>query len=182
MNDEDTQKLAIELVKIERTRQDQKWGKQTHPISKWFLILSEEVGEVAKAVLEQQNMSAIKGEVVQVAAVAIACLENIIQDIHKVSTDEALDENELEDTYLSSTMTISTFVDEYLVLTDKRRIWYQGREIVGVNKEGMATSVMVSFADTPDYRLMLDNGEWVTVYWLDRPFSERTFSDDPTTD
>ena len=54
------------------------------PDSDWHLILSEEVGEVAQAILEgtrleMEDLIKIEGEIVQVAAVAVAWLEDLEQ-------------------------------------------------------------------------------------------------------
>jgi NTP pyrophosphatase (non-canonical NTP hydrolase) len=64
----------IEAVIAERKKQDEKWGVQNHGPDGWLAILIEEVGEVAKAILEG---SALKycDELTQVAAVAVAALE-----------------------------------------------------------------------------------------------------------
>lgn len=57
-----------DLIQMERNAQDEKWGEQQHSDEKWLTILMEEVGEAAKAVLEE-NDEALLVEVVQVAAV-----------------------------------------------------------------------------------------------------------------
>lgn len=59
----------------ERRRQDQQWGLQRHTPGKWALILGEEVGEVFKAAL-QRKPAQVKEELIQVAAVAVAWLED----------------------------------------------------------------------------------------------------------
>lgn len=56
------------LIQLERNDQDEKWGEQRHSDEKWLTILLEEIGEAAKAVLEE-NDEALLVEVVQVAAV-----------------------------------------------------------------------------------------------------------------
>jgi NTP pyrophosphatase (non-canonical NTP hydrolase) len=58
----------------ERNYQDIKWGVQEHTPEKWGMILAEEVGEVAKAYLEN-DMDGYRAELVQVAAVAVATIE-----------------------------------------------------------------------------------------------------------
>jgi len=74
---------ADDLILAERDRQDRKWGEQNHDHQWWMLILMEEVGELAQAVLERQfggshgTPQQIKAEAVQVAAVAHAFLEYI---------------------------------------------------------------------------------------------------------
>ena len=57
-----------DMTDIERQYQVKKWGVQHHTDEKWGMILLEEVGELAKAVLEK-NESNILTEMVQVAAV-----------------------------------------------------------------------------------------------------------------
>ena len=70
------QEQVIWSILEERGRQDRKWGSQrTHSPEKWLTILMEEVGEVARASLEDDPLSYIE-ELVQVAAVAVAALES----------------------------------------------------------------------------------------------------------
>ena len=57
-----------DLIQMERNAQDEKWGEQCHTDEMWLTILLEEIGEAAKAVLEE-NDEALLVEVVQVAAV-----------------------------------------------------------------------------------------------------------------
>lgn len=72
---------AISDVMQERVRQDRKWGEQNHPEGIWLGILGEEYGEVAKEIAESQarplDMSALREELVQTAAVAVAWIEAI---------------------------------------------------------------------------------------------------------
>ena len=63
------------LVHLERLSQDAKWGEQNHTVQKWYMILGEEVGEVAKAILEHDS-SQLGKELVQVAAVCKAVYES----------------------------------------------------------------------------------------------------------
>jgi len=56
----------------ERRRQDSVWGEQNHSPECYYLILAEEVGEVAKAILELDNLET---ELIQVAAVIQAMWE-----------------------------------------------------------------------------------------------------------
>lgn len=66
---------ALDLIAAEDVAQREKWGDQTHSIYKWVLILSEEVGELSKAVLESYHsdlcLRDIVKEAVQVATVAL---------------------------------------------------------------------------------------------------------------
>ncbi|KKK52118.1 hypothetical protein LCGC14_3108130 [marine sediment metagenome] len=68
----------IQAIRDERARQDLMWGAATErnlsPQS-WNTILMEEVGEVARASLEGDPVEYVE-ELVQVAAVAVAALED----------------------------------------------------------------------------------------------------------
>ena len=61
-------------ITSERKLQLDKWGEQRHDDEFWHLILSEEVGEVAKAILEEGAVE-LRKELVSVAAVAVAWVE-----------------------------------------------------------------------------------------------------------
>jgi NTP pyrophosphatase (non-canonical NTP hydrolase) len=68
------------LINEERARQDEKWGHR-HPIpnSIFLMVLTEEVGEVARAIHDDmfggRGAGQLKDELIQVAAVAIQWLE-----------------------------------------------------------------------------------------------------------
>jgi hypothetical protein len=70
----DEEVLALARILGERGRQDKKWGVQAHAPAVWHLIASEELGEVAKAVLERRTPYTIEAEFVQVGAVALAAV------------------------------------------------------------------------------------------------------------
>ena len=82
-----TREQIYAAINAERTRQSKKWDKphnwgrgdcsshEVSPIVK-SAVLAEECGEVAKAVLELDS-DALKQELVQVAAVAVAWLESL---------------------------------------------------------------------------------------------------------
>lgn len=64
----------------ERDCQDKQWGEQNWKPLEWFPILSEEVGEVGKALAEglgprEFDAENYREELVQVAAVAIAAIQ-----------------------------------------------------------------------------------------------------------
>lgn len=67
--------LVLLEVAEERSRQDELWGEQNHTSWQWLAILTEEVGEVAKAINENQPND-YRDELVQVAAVAVAAVES----------------------------------------------------------------------------------------------------------
>ena len=83
-------KRIVDDVRVERRRQDEKWGAKsiaTRPIERGLTVLTEEVGEVAQALLMTTEIVAgddtaaavdratVRAEIVQVAAVAVAMLE-----------------------------------------------------------------------------------------------------------
>jgi len=65
----------------ERARQESKWGPQQHSDLEWLAILTEEVGEVAKALCEiwisGSGREAVRKELIHVAAVAVAATEDM---------------------------------------------------------------------------------------------------------
>ncbi len=63
------------LIHEERQRQDREWGEQNHDDLYWLGILTEEVGELAKAIIEGDCHGA--KELVEVAAVAVQWLDAI---------------------------------------------------------------------------------------------------------
>lgn len=69
----------VNKVLTERLRQDRKWGEQNHELHVWTDILGEEIGEISKALLEEQfgdgTNEHIAVELVQSAAVIFAMLE-----------------------------------------------------------------------------------------------------------
>lgn len=73
------QAAVIREVIAERARQDELWGIQDHDPYLWLAILTEEVGEVARALLdateEHRDVVGYREELIQVAAVAVAMVE-----------------------------------------------------------------------------------------------------------
>lgn len=74
---------VLQRVANERARQTRLFGEQKHTLYEWLAILMEEVGEVANAALYWQEngeysheWDAIEQEMVQVAAVAVAAIED----------------------------------------------------------------------------------------------------------
>lgn len=70
------QARVIAAVNAERQRQDNKWGIQNHGPEHWYVILGEEVGEVARAIYEGDLAQASK-ELIEVAAVAVAFVQSL---------------------------------------------------------------------------------------------------------
>ena len=66
---------ALEDVLCERYRQDELWGDQSgHPDERWLVILIEEVGEVARAMYDDDE-GHVYEEIIQCAAVCMALAE-----------------------------------------------------------------------------------------------------------
>lgn len=64
-------------VEAEMDRQDWKWGQQDHADLYWLAILTEELGEVARALVEDDGDGDLTGEeITQCAAVAMQWLES----------------------------------------------------------------------------------------------------------
>jgi len=45
--------LVLRMVRDERTRQEEKWGRRRHTPTEWLMILAQEVGELAAAVAKR---------------------------------------------------------------------------------------------------------------------------------
>ena len=69
------QEQILREVAQERDKQDRKWGVQEHSDLYWLGILVEEVGEVAKELIEKNRTGYVRSELTQVAAVAVAWME-----------------------------------------------------------------------------------------------------------
>ena len=79
MNSEVARAKVLEAVLAERERHDSLWGKQTHnPDYWWYIIASEEHGEVAKAIYEMDREN-LMTEIVQTCAVYFAWAEAILE-------------------------------------------------------------------------------------------------------
>lgn len=61
-------------IAAEVRRQFEKWGEQRHHPERWLAILTEEVGEVAQAILQGRAADA-QQELIQVAAVCVSWLK-----------------------------------------------------------------------------------------------------------
>lgn len=70
---------VLNQIRAERERQNKKWGEQNHDDYRWLAILTEEVGELAQAILHDEfggsHAGTAKNELVHVAAVAVQWLE-----------------------------------------------------------------------------------------------------------
>ena len=73
-------RTLLRQIEVERHIQDKKWGNPRNlSDGKWMLILAEEVGEVANAILEDQHWIEIRDELIQVAAVAVAWMDDLYE-------------------------------------------------------------------------------------------------------
>jgi hypothetical protein len=82
-----TRQDAYRLIDAERVRQAEKWSREhtwgygdcsgniPEPVK--TAVLTEECGEVARAVLDRSPVDQLRAELVQVAAVAVAWLESL---------------------------------------------------------------------------------------------------------
>lgn len=68
-------KKALDMIIDEHAYQINKWGVQNHGDLYWLGILTEEVGELAREIIENKSPNTIEKELVQVAAVAATWLE-----------------------------------------------------------------------------------------------------------
>lgn len=67
---------TLHEIEAECHRQDQKWGaERAHTSVLWLTILMEEVGEVARAIIEEKPGDYRK-ELVQVAAVVVQAIQS----------------------------------------------------------------------------------------------------------
>lgn len=76
-------------ISAERARQDRQFGGQHHDPVYWVGILTEEMGEVAREAIElrpfaergqrtaDESLARLRAELVQLAAVAVAAIEDI---------------------------------------------------------------------------------------------------------
>ncbi len=88
-------RVALMRVDAERLRQDRKWGRApgvwTNDAGIKLAVLVEEVGEVARAVLERSDLGHLREELIQVAAVAVAwaeCVDAGTERHRKIVTDD----------------------------------------------------------------------------------------------
>ena len=68
---------AFQLIREERKRQTEKYGYAYHHPDTWIRIVVEELGEIAQLIDDDDYPSMIN-EVTQVAAVATAWLETLL--------------------------------------------------------------------------------------------------------
>jgi hypothetical protein len=78
--DINNQKLAIEAFVDERQFQDKKWGPLSdggsHTIGEWILLMEDELAEAKRALIKGgTGRDSVLMEIVQVGALALACIE-----------------------------------------------------------------------------------------------------------
>lgn len=78
---------VFDFIDTERMKQDKKWGEQNHGKLYWLGILSEEVGEMSKAIIEG-NESEYWDELIQVASVAVAMMECELRRVAEAAKKE----------------------------------------------------------------------------------------------
>jgi hypothetical protein len=88
----ETSGTFADAVGFERRRQDEKWGRQRHPWAGWAAILGEEYGECCQEIVQLTfqepyghedilPLSSLRMELVQLAAVACAMIEQLDEHI-----------------------------------------------------------------------------------------------------
>lgn len=82
----------VGMVQEESKRQIEKWGIQEHSLTKWFTILAEDVGSIAKAINNYEalpfcqqekdyiNLDKIVDEAIQVATLCLKIVEMIREE------------------------------------------------------------------------------------------------------
>jgi NTP pyrophosphatase (non-canonical NTP hydrolase) len=71
--------IVVDELAAERRRQIEKWGDHRMMANwSWMPVIIEEIGEVAKAML-QGDLPKVHHELVHVGAVAVAWLEDILE-------------------------------------------------------------------------------------------------------
>lgn len=99
--DKETTHVSYALVSVleERKKQDTKWGEQNHNPYIYLAILTEEIGELAQAILQTQfggdkgGWKNVRKEAVHTAAVALAIIECLDRD--KWEEDDVYFDNSL---------------------------------------------------------------------------------------
>lgn len=78
-----TRNIVLADIYRERERQNAKWGIQRHDFPTWYVILGEEIGEVAQAIQSEKGWSKVTDksnlyeEIIHSAAVLVAMAEQI---------------------------------------------------------------------------------------------------------
>ena len=90
----DATRFVLTDVMDERKHQDREWpGQATAEDTPWLAILTEEVGEVARATLGNEDAGNLRQELIQVAAVAVAWVEWMDRREHRaLSARRALED------------------------------------------------------------------------------------------
>lgn len=80
-NNQEYSRRVSESIIRERKAQNEKWGKQSHTIPEWLMILSEEFGEACKigneVYFRNGNMRQFRQEIIHTGTVTLAILEAI---------------------------------------------------------------------------------------------------------
>ena len=79
-------------IYAENTRQLKKWGVQTHSLFEWCNYLTEELGELAKAIAENEYRKGMKediyNEAIQVSTLALKIAEMVMVSRAKKKYEE----------------------------------------------------------------------------------------------
>lgn len=67
---------AFRAISEERVYQDMKYGRDGHSVGAWLLIMMKELDEAIEACIKPaEGRNNVISEIIQVAATAVACLE-----------------------------------------------------------------------------------------------------------
>lgn len=70
-------------IALERDRQVELWGAVPQPMALRLAVLTEELGEVAKAICDEEGDDRLLEELVQVAAVALRWGEDLLLEMER---------------------------------------------------------------------------------------------------
>ena len=85
-------KIDFNTFKIELenewNKQDKKFPYQAHTLTKWMLIVMEEIGEIAKGILEFDDLESIKQEILQTITLLIRIKYSVY--VRRLRTNEII--------------------------------------------------------------------------------------------
>jgi NTP pyrophosphatase (non-canonical NTP hydrolase) len=76
------------LIEQENQAQIQKWGIQSHNLYVWYAIIAEEIGEIAKAILQYEHENGDKEAIIKESIQSVTLLLKLIEML-KNTNEEA---------------------------------------------------------------------------------------------
>jgi hypothetical protein len=162
---------VLSEVKVERARQDRKWGVQHHDPFHWLSVETEELGEAAKEANEwwhqhPEHLAAYRKEMLEVAAVAVAAIEDL--DRHNGTVTEAQENTVKDDGPASVADALRVWAVEHaepklreLVLAAAGVIGEQEQTIAGLHedRQHLETALSLAWQETLELSGLLDLGD-----------------------